>query len=164
MQAVPTMLELVPRGINKWVGLQALLGDLALPREAVMAIGDGGNDLAIVANAGIGVAMGNAVPEVRASALLAQAEDEMRSSASDPSQPVSQCQYMTSPMRTLLADAWGVLVLVDHEPWNRGMYIEAKLTQKVVVRMGLWRETKAQVIYLMTSGEGGRCRDCGQQR
>lgn len=65
MQAVPTMLELVPRGVNKWVGLQALLPDLALPVEAVMAIGDGSNDLQIVANAGLGVAMGNAVPEVR---------------------------------------------------------------------------------------------------
>jgi HAD superfamily hydrolase (TIGR01484 family) len=66
MQAVPTMLELVPRGVNKWVGLQALLADLDLPREAVMAIGDGGNDLHIVANAGLGIAMGNAVPEVSA--------------------------------------------------------------------------------------------------
>ena len=66
MQAVPTMLELVPRGVNKWVGLQALLLDLDLPREAVMAIGDGGNDLHIVANAGLGVAMGNAMPVVSA--------------------------------------------------------------------------------------------------
>ena len=72
MQAVPTMLELVPRGVNKWVGLQALLPDLALPVEAVMAIGDGSNDLQIVANAGLGVAMGNAVPEVSAPALPLQ--------------------------------------------------------------------------------------------
>ena len=28
MQAVPTMLELVPEGINKWVGMRALLEDL----------------------------------------------------------------------------------------------------------------------------------------
>lgn len=60
------MLELVPEGVNKWVGLQALLPDLALPAEAVMAIGDGSNDLQIVANVGLGVAMGNAVPEVSA--------------------------------------------------------------------------------------------------
>lgn len=64
MQAVPTMLELVPSGVNKWVGLQALLPDLALTSEEVMAIGDGGNDLQIVANVGVGVAMANAVPQV----------------------------------------------------------------------------------------------------
>jgi hydroxymethylpyrimidine pyrophosphatase-like HAD family hydrolase len=64
MQAVPNMLELVPRGVNKWVGLSALLADLSLPAEVVMAIGDGGNDAHIVAGAGLGVAMGNAVPEV----------------------------------------------------------------------------------------------------
>ena len=28
MQAVPTMLELVPAGVNKWVGMRALLADL----------------------------------------------------------------------------------------------------------------------------------------
>lgn len=28
MQAVPTMLELVPEGVNKWVGMRALLADL----------------------------------------------------------------------------------------------------------------------------------------
>ncbi len=64
MQAVPTMLELVPSGVNKWVGLQALLPDLALSSEEVMAIGDGGNDFHIVANVGVGVAMGNAVQQV----------------------------------------------------------------------------------------------------
>ena len=69
MQAVPNMLEIVPSGINKQVGLDLLLEDLQLPREAVMAIGDGGNDLHIVSHAGIGVAMGNAVPEVRSTSI-----------------------------------------------------------------------------------------------
>jgi HAD superfamily hydrolase (TIGR01484 family) len=64
MQAVPNMLEIVPSGVNKRVGLDMLLEDLQLPPDAVMAIGDGGNDLHIVSHAGIGVAMGNAVPEV----------------------------------------------------------------------------------------------------
>lgn len=64
MQAVPNMLEIVPSGVNKRVGLDLLLEDLGLAREAVMAIGDGGNDFHIVSHAGIGVAMGNAVPEV----------------------------------------------------------------------------------------------------
>lgn len=59
--AVPNMLEIVPRGINKWVGMQLLLQDLELDREDLMSCGDGSNDLQLVANSGIGIAMGNAV-------------------------------------------------------------------------------------------------------
>lgn len=33
-----------------------------------MAVGDGGNDLEMVSGAGVGVAMGNAVPAVKAAA------------------------------------------------------------------------------------------------
>ena len=33
MQAVPTMLELVPRGVNKGSGMRKLLADLELPAE-----------------------------------------------------------------------------------------------------------------------------------
>eukprot|EP00955_Chlamydomonas_euryale_P068378 360108-Chlamydomonas_euryale.AAC.1 len=62
------MLEVVPEGINKWVGAVTLLADLGLRREALMAVGDGGNDLELVANAGIGIAMGNAVAPVKAAA------------------------------------------------------------------------------------------------
>lgn len=70
MQAVPSMLEIVPKGINKWVGMQALLDHLNLNAHDVMAIGDGGNDLELVANVGIGVAMGNAVPSVKTAATF----------------------------------------------------------------------------------------------
>ncbi|GIL87325.1 hypothetical protein Vretifemale_15410, partial [Volvox reticuliferus] len=62
MQAVPNMLEIVPSGVNKWAGVRRLLDHLALPPSALMAVGDGGNDLEMVAGAGLGVAMGNAVP------------------------------------------------------------------------------------------------------
>ena len=72
MQAVPNMLEIVPSGVNKRVGLDLLLEDLQIPREAVMAIGDGGNDFHIVGHAGIGVAMGNAVPEVSCKLCMLQ--------------------------------------------------------------------------------------------
>ncbi|KAL3144565.1 hypothetical protein ABBQ32_004294 [Trebouxia sp. C0010 RCD-2024] len=64
MQAVPNMLELVPKGVNKGSGMRKLLANLELPVEAVMAIGDGGNDLPLLQSAGLGIAMGNAVPEV----------------------------------------------------------------------------------------------------
>lgn len=77
LQAVPNMLELVPRGVNKWVGAQVLLQALGVPRQALMAVGDGGNDLELVANAGVGVAMGNAVAAVRSAATwVASSHDE----------------------------------------------------------------------------------------
>ncbi len=41
-----------------------LLKSLGVPRESFMAVGDGENDLNLVANAGVGVAMGNAVQKV----------------------------------------------------------------------------------------------------
>ncbi|GAX75731.1 hypothetical protein CEUSTIGMA_g3174.t1 [Chlamydomonas eustigma] len=69
IQALPNMLELVPEGINKWEGAKVLLSSLGVPREQFMAIGDGGNDFEIVANAGVGIAMGNAVDKVKQAAL-----------------------------------------------------------------------------------------------
>jgi len=64
------MLEVVPAGVNKWGGLCLLLDHLGIPAEAIMAIGDGSNDLEMVASAGLGVAMGNAVPAVKAAASV----------------------------------------------------------------------------------------------
>jgi hydroxymethylpyrimidine pyrophosphatase-like HAD family hydrolase len=77
LQAVPDMLELVPEGVNKWQGLQVLMGHLGVSQEGFMAVGDGGNDLEMVANAGIGVAMGNAVQQVKdAASLVVSSNDE----------------------------------------------------------------------------------------
>ncbi|KAL4528549.1 hypothetical protein Ndes2437A_g03114 [Nannochloris sp. 'desiccata'] len=76
MQAVPEMLEIVPRGWNKFVGLQQLLRHAALPVDAVMAIGDGGNDFELVQGVGVGVAMGNAVPEVKKVAVEVVASND----------------------------------------------------------------------------------------
>lgn len=61
-------MELSPIGATKALGLEALCGHLRIPIEASMAIGDGGNDLEIMRAAGLSVAMGNAIEEVRASA------------------------------------------------------------------------------------------------
>jgi Cof subfamily protein (haloacid dehalogenase superfamily) len=76
MQAVPTMLEVVPRGWNKWVGMQALLAHESVDAASVMAIGDGGNDLELVANAGIGVAMANGVEQVKSVAHAVVASND----------------------------------------------------------------------------------------
>jgi rRNA maturation RNase YbeY len=66
MMAVETMLEIVPRGYNKGTALKTLLADMdGISIENVMAIGDGENDLEMIVQAGVGVAMGNAVNVVK---------------------------------------------------------------------------------------------------
>ncbi|MEA3309102.1 MAG: Cof-type HAD-IIB family hydrolase [Chloroflexota bacterium] len=58
--------EVVPQGVDKGSGLAWLTQHLHIPPSAVMAVGDQGNDTPMLKWAGIGVAMGNAVPEVKA--------------------------------------------------------------------------------------------------
>jgi len=55
-----------PLQATKGQALARLAGWLGVARSEVMAIGDQGNDTDMVAWAGLGVAMGNAVPQVKA--------------------------------------------------------------------------------------------------
>ncbi|MDQ0207150.1 Cof-type HAD-IIB family hydrolase [Alkalicoccobacillus murimartini] len=56
----PTNLEINAAGINKARGLEKVCGYLGLTMDQVMSVGDSLNDLAMIKEAGIGVAMGNA--------------------------------------------------------------------------------------------------------
>ena len=62
------LLEVNSAGIDKGWGLRQLAGALSIPIEHTVAFGDNYNDLAMIQAAGLGVAMGNAVPEVLAAA------------------------------------------------------------------------------------------------
>lgn len=62
--------EVTAPGISKGAALAMLAADLGVPREATVAIGDQENDLPMIEWAGLGLAMGNAIPAVKA---LAQA-------------------------------------------------------------------------------------------
>ncbi len=59
-------LDIAPEGVNKATALAAVADDLGVPAERVLAIGDGRNDVEMLAWAGRGVAMGDAPHEVRA--------------------------------------------------------------------------------------------------
>lgn len=61
-------LEFLNKSTHKGHALVALANHLNIPIEETMAIGDAGNDLPMIINAGIGVAMENAFPEVKAHA------------------------------------------------------------------------------------------------
>ncbi len=58
-------LEFLSKKTNKGEALTALAQYLNIPMSQTMAIGDAGNDLEMIKRAGVGVAMGNAFPEVK---------------------------------------------------------------------------------------------------
>ena len=58
--------EALPRGCSKSDGMRLVLEYLGIPREQSIAFGDSMNDLDMIRFAGLGVAMGNAVNEVKA--------------------------------------------------------------------------------------------------
>ena len=75
VSSLPLNMEINAAGVDKGAGLLALAEQLGLPASALMACGDGGNDTAMVAAAGLGVAMANAFPEVKAAASYVTASN-----------------------------------------------------------------------------------------
>ncbi|MBZ0305781.1 MAG: Cof-type HAD-IIB family hydrolase [Anaerolineae bacterium] len=63
--SAPEFLEFVPAGASKGAALARLIEELNIPRESVLALGDAENDIEMLQVAGIGVAMGNAMPHVK---------------------------------------------------------------------------------------------------
>ena len=64
----PRLFEFNSAGAHKGAALVRLAAHLGFGMENVMSFGDGLNDLTMVRDAGVGVAMANAVPEVLAAA------------------------------------------------------------------------------------------------
>ena len=67
-QGIPNNFEVSPKGMDKGVGLEMLCRAMGISMEEAIAVGDEGNDLAMVRAAGLGVAMGNASEAVKAAA------------------------------------------------------------------------------------------------
>ena len=61
-------LVLNPNGINKSVTLEKLCKELNINMHEAMFFGDGPNDIETIQKVGLGVAMGNALPQVKAKA------------------------------------------------------------------------------------------------
>ena len=71
----PFFIEAVPLGVAKDRSLAALLEQMGLTRENLMACGDGLNDRSMISYAGVGVAMQNAEDAVKAVADYVTAAD-----------------------------------------------------------------------------------------
>jgi hypothetical protein len=63
--SLPILLEVQPEGVSKGSALEEVTHFLKLPREALIAFGDGNNDIEMIQFAGIGVALENATPELK---------------------------------------------------------------------------------------------------
>lgn len=59
-------LSVFARGASKGAAMLRLADRLSIPRKSTLAIGDGINDISMLSAAGLGVAMGNAPPEIQA--------------------------------------------------------------------------------------------------
>lgn len=64
----PYSVDLAPKSGGKDVGIQTFLDHFGIKVEECLAIGDGGNDVSMLKMAGIGVAVGGALPETKAAA------------------------------------------------------------------------------------------------
>lgn len=65
VRSMDCFLEFLNKEVNKGTGVEALASKLEIEREGVICIGDAENDIHMIKYAGLGVAMGNAFPEVK---------------------------------------------------------------------------------------------------
>jgi hypothetical protein len=71
------MCEVAPHGVTKWSAICRLAHDWGYSDEEICAVGDDVNDIPMIRAAGLGIAMGNALPEVKAAAdRIAPSHDE----------------------------------------------------------------------------------------
>ena len=66
VKSTPQHLEFMHKDATKGSGLLTLADKLGIDQSETMALGDQQNDITMIEAAGLGVAMGNAVPEVKA--------------------------------------------------------------------------------------------------
>lgn len=69
--------EILPKGTNKWIAIKELIKKFNIKEEEVMALGDNFNDISMIQNAGLGVAMNNGAPVAKEVArVIAPSNDE----------------------------------------------------------------------------------------
>lgn len=69
--------EVSAKDVDKWNSLEEIIGLMNISKEEVVTIGDNANDLKMITNAGLGVAMGESAPYVKQSAdIIAPTNDE----------------------------------------------------------------------------------------
>lgn len=72
----PYFIEVMPKNVDKATSLSRMLEMIGIGLEDTICCGDGFNDLSMIKCAGVGVAMGNAQPEVKAAADYITADND----------------------------------------------------------------------------------------
>lgn len=67
-KSLDTSFDVMAKGVTKATGIEAIRAYYDIPLEHVIAFGDNENDMDMISYAGIGVAMGNAMEELKAAA------------------------------------------------------------------------------------------------
>jgi len=62
----PLGVDILPKAVNKWTGCQWVLEHAGFTSAQAIAFGDGLNDIEMIQGAGVGIAMGNGHPELKA--------------------------------------------------------------------------------------------------
>lgn len=62
------LLEVFDAKVSKWTAIEHLAKDKSIPIDRIVAIGDQINDLKMIEGAGLGIAMGNAIDEIKEAA------------------------------------------------------------------------------------------------
>ena len=57
--------EITNKNVNKWTALEFIMKDMGINKKEVVAIGDNINDKEMIEGAGMGVAMGNSIEEIK---------------------------------------------------------------------------------------------------
>ena len=70
IQSEPTLYEVLPKGVNKGLAFGKLIEILGIDREKTIAIGDYDNDVGMLREAGLGIAVSNSSPAALAAADL----------------------------------------------------------------------------------------------
>lgn len=67
-RSAPWFLDVMPKGVNKGVGIRCIADKLGVGMDEVIACGDSYNDISMIETAGLGVAMQNAEDALKAQA------------------------------------------------------------------------------------------------
>jgi Cof subfamily protein (haloacid dehalogenase superfamily) len=71
------MCEIAPGGVTKWSAIRRLAAGWGIGEHEICAVGDDVNDIPMIRAAGLGIAMGNALPEVKEAAdRIAPSQEE----------------------------------------------------------------------------------------
>lgn len=64
-KVTPYNIEISSKQANKRFGVETIASQLSIKQEEIVCIGDSGNDRQMIKYAGLGIAMGNAFPEIK---------------------------------------------------------------------------------------------------